>query len=135
MGQATPEKLVRELRLVLKLGNRPPRLAYRLAELPLLCKRTGKATRGERWDIAVAVVRVITMAAESLGDGPYGQAAQALFGTSSDTRGLPGSRRRRVAADLLNITSATFVRHWEKVILLDMAVIIATRDTRAATHD
>jgi hypothetical protein len=77
---------------------------------------------------AASVTRAIENAIDSLGDGPYGRATAALFGTRPSSRGLLLPQRRREAAAELGIEAATLTRHREPEMIMDLAVGIYLHD-------
>jgi hypothetical protein len=121
LGRPSPEDLARELRVVVKVGTRASRLVYRLDQIPELCRLTGHNAVTDKWDCAIAVCTIVQRALGELGNGPYGEAARILFGLHPGVLGLPLHRRREAAADLLDTSSSTFVRHREAEVVLDVA--------------
>jgi hypothetical protein len=73
-----------------------------------------------------ALRAMIRAALDSLGDGPAGDAARAVFGATTDTHLRPRAARRRIAADHLDITADTFRRNYEPRIRRDLAQRIHT---------
>ena len=131
-----PPDLVREVRVVLKAGSRPPRLAYEVGRLPALTALcAGDVPDSLPYDQAGRIVEFVEDVIHSLGDGPYGCAVAALFGTRASSRGLLLAARRREAARELGIEVATLIRHWERDIISDVAVgIYAHGRSRAETN-
>lgn len=118
-----PLQLVRDLRVVVNRGVRVAPIARDLTRLPVLAQLLGIDRPGETpVDTAIRICDAIAAAIDALGDGPYGRAAANLFGTTAQSRGLALVRRRGFAAEQLDIQPATFVRHWQRRIIDDVAV-------------
>lgn len=122
----TAEDLVREVRLVLNAGTRVATIARcitSLVGLRALCvpEDPDLGVR-DPYHIALAVHTAVQNAVDELGDGPYGQAAQHLFGLSDQARGLTLSRRRGLAADSLDVQPPTIRRWWQDRIVWDVAM-------------
>jgi hypothetical protein len=120
--------LAGELRRVVRVGIRAARIVGVLHQLPALvqCCAPGVAP-DEPYDQAIAVADVVAAVVVALGNGPYGRAAQALFGVRESSRGLLLAARRREAADELDVELPYFVRHWESRIVEDVAVEVYAR--------
>ena len=129
-----PDQLAQELRLVLKFGTRPAKLVDRLDLLPGLIACSGEIAESTPWDQAIALCALVQRAIGTLGDGEYGESVAALFGTATQTRGLPLGRRRAVVAEVLDRQLGTVIRWWEPAAVLDIAVAIyASSNGRVAT--
>jgi hypothetical protein len=76
------------------------------------------------WGSTTAVIQTVHRAVLALGDGPYGVAAQHLFGFSNAARGLTLPRRRGLAAEALDVQVSTVIRWWQHRILEDVATSI-----------
>ncbi len=132
LGRPTPEQVAQELKVVIKAGLRPVKLKSSLGRLPRLRALMVPQIPAELpWDQAAALSHSVEAAIATLGDGDYGRAVGVLFGSLPLTRGLPLGRRRIEAASVLDIQEATFVRHRERDILLDVAVILIERHAAA----
>jgi hypothetical protein len=130
-----PEQLVRELKVVLKVGTRPARLVTRLNDLQGLVSLCAADLPADlRYDQAIRIATAVATAVDALGDGPYGGAVGALFGVRPSTRGLLLPQRRKEAARGLCVEPTTLVRHWEREILEDLAVSLYAEPI-AFSHD
>jgi hypothetical protein len=129
--RASPEELARELRVILRVGLGPGRLAHCLDELTGLRALCGDAAEVDRYVIADAICRAISRGVSHFGDGAYGVALSALFGTRGSSRGLRIPQRRREAANELGIDVATLIRHREREMIFDLAVDLYLRAAEA----
>lgn len=108
---------------MLKIGTRPARIVTRLQQVPgLEAACTSGVITENSYDIALEISRKIEISISALGDGPYGRAMAALFGTRPSTRGLLLTQRRREAAHELGVEVATLVRHRERDMIAEIAV-------------
>lgn len=125
-GRLVPEHLLGEVKAVAKVGLRPSRVLPVVSRLPMLVELALGCESGQsRWQEALAVFELVSKAVCLLGDGPYGQAAGSLFGVAPATSGLPlGRRRAQAAEDIGAETAATFIRHWEHLIIIDVSMEI-----------
>ena len=121
-GALSPGDIASELRALAKTGLRPAKVAELLVRLPSLTSLTSGSDAP--WDVAIDITVLVKSAIESLGDGPLGRAASALFGVDPLTRGLLLHARRRAAAEELDVETATFVRHREQVIYDEISYAI-----------
>ncbi len=127
LGQITPERLMFELKTVVRAGCRPAKLTANVLKLSALTSFLGTTCSEDRWALAIHICRLVQEALEELGSGAYGRAARLLFGVDPKSRGLLLGRRRLEAALELQVEVATFVRHWEPSILQDLAVCLYAR--------
>lgn len=122
-ARATPEVLAGELRRVLRVGLRASRVVGVLDQLPALTRSCAPNIPADQpYDQAIAIAGVVAAVVLDLGNGPYGRSAQALFGVRESSRGLLLAARRREAANELDVEISYFVRHWQRLIVEDVAV-------------
>ena len=115
--------IAERLRAVLKVGARPAKLVSCLELLDLLVTSTTQS-HADPYRRAIELARRLTEAADSLGNGAVGRSAQALFGTTTDTRGRLLKDRRRLAAAELDLMPSTFRRYYEDDLIEDLAVAL-----------
>lgn len=108
--------LTEALRASLRVGTRPAGLVTYLDLFP-----HDFLPNADPYERAAQIADVISAAVYSLGHGPYGRAAQALFGLTVETRGRMLKDRRRIAAAELDIAVATWRRWYEMPLLADLA--------------
>lgn len=105
------------LRAALRVGARPAGLVAYLHLFPeQLCPAS------DPYERSVLIADAIANATSALGAGPYGRAAQALFGLTADTKGRMLKDRRRLAAEELDIAVATWRRSYEPDALADISL-------------
>jgi hypothetical protein len=105
---------------VLDRGLLPARLVECDA-FPRLSALDARVDQPGPYGLAYGLEGLLRDALDRLGSGPYGEAAQLLFGAVAGTRGLRLKDRRRQAADRLNLMPSTFRQHYEDDILRDVA--------------
>jgi hypothetical protein len=110
------------LQVVLKVGIRPARLAHALDLLDYLDHAVSHEKAGDPYRRSLILEAILTEAVQSLGDGPMGRAANALFGLTSDTKGRLLKDRRRLAAKELDLLPSTFRKYYELDLIRDVAL-------------
>lgn len=110
------EVLSQALRTSLRVGARPSGVVAYLDLFP-----ESLSPLDEPYKRAGQIVSAISAAVYTLGHGPYGRAAQALFGLTVETRGRMLKDRRKVAADELDVAVSTFRRYYEAPLIAEVA--------------
>jgi hypothetical protein len=114
-----------------------PRLRH--LDLPALASAARIVTLDETSADHVIVEALLRRAVARLGGGHYGEAAVALLGLDTGTRGLNSKARREIAAEAFERTYETFRKNYEPLLFEQFAAQILvlcseqhTRDTRSA---
>jgi hypothetical protein len=111
------DKLTQELGLVREKGL--PRL--RRLDLPQLSSGAQQLDLQADVDGPSAIEELIRRAVAALGGGDYGEAASAMMGLATGTRGLGPRQRRERAGDLLEMSESTFRTRHQAELVRDIA--------------
>lgn len=114
-GSALPthEALVRDLKIVRSKGL----TKLRGVSLPTLEACAGLLGEAQGDSSPAAIERVLRRGIEALGGGPYGEAAEALFGLAEGKRGLGPRERQEAAGDALGKSASTLrTRHQANIV-------------------
>jgi hypothetical protein len=124
------EVITRALHQILRVGVRPAQLVRYIDLFPNVGETAGandgpaQQPTADPYLHALTLAEAITAAVRSLGDGPVGLAAQALFGTTVEARGRLLKDRRRMAAEELGIVVSTFRTYYEDALVADVALAL-----------
>ena len=109
---------------MLKVGVRPVALVQHIQLLELRLPPVPAQADQDPYVLAGLLAELLTAAVNTLGDGPIGRSAQALFGTSEWARGLPLKARRAAAADTLDVVVSTYRKYYEPEVIQDVAYFL-----------
>lgn len=125
------DALIRELTTVRDEG--PPRLRH--LNLEALASAARLVTLDEASADHVVIEALLRRATARLGGGQYGDAATALLGLDSGTRGLNSKARREIAAEAFERTYETFRKNYESLVLEQIATQILVLCSEQRSRD